>query len=128
MRVMAELDLVHDVAPVQLALRLLIPAGSRLLELEEIRRMVDLFQPDALGYKWRHQDPSLDTLAERLLHLVDFEQKREASRAECFAAIWAEVSGGKPAPVLAPKGGRAPQLSEPWFCCAEPMQDRVTLV
>ena len=79
LHVLAELDLVHQVAPVQLALRLLIPAGSRLLDLEEIRRTVDLFQPDALGYKWRHQDPSLDTLAERLLHLVDSEQKRGAS-------------------------------------------------
>ena len=128
LRVLAELDLVHQVAPVQLALRLLIPAGSRLLELEEISGMVDPFQPDALGYKWRHQDPSLDQLAERLLHLVDSEQKRGASRAECFAAIWAEASGGEPAPVLAPERERAPQLSEPWFCCAEPMQDRVTLV
>ena len=128
LHVLAELDLVHQVAPVQLALRLLIPAGSRLLDLEEIRRMVDLFQPDALGYKWRHQDPSLDTLAEWLLHLVHSEQKRGASRAECFAGIWAEAGGGEPAPVLAPERGRAPQLSEPWFCCAEPMQDRVTLV
>jgi hypothetical protein len=123
LHVLAELELVHQVAPVQLTLRLLIPAGSRLLELEEIRRMVDLFQPDALGYKWRHQDPSLDKLAEQLLHLVDSEQKRGASRAECFATIWAEAGGGEPAPVLAPERGRAPQLSEPWFCCAEPMQD-----
>lgn len=128
LHVLAELDLVHQVAPVQLALRLLIPAGSRLLDLEEIRRMVDLFQPDALGYQWRHQDPSLDTLAERLLHLVDSEQKRGASRAECFAAIWAEAGDGEPAPVLAPDRERVPQLSEPWFCCAEPMQDRATLV
>ena len=128
LRVLAELDLVHQVAPVQLALRLLIPAGSRLLELEEIRRMVDAFQPDALCYRWRHQDPSVDKLAERLLQLVDSEQKRGASRAECFAAIWAEAGGGEPAPALAPERGRAPQLSEPWYCCAEPMQDRVAKV
>jgi hypothetical protein len=128
LRVLAELDLAHQVAPVQLALRLLIPAGSRLLELEEIRRMADLFEPEALGYKWRHQDPSLDRLAERLLHLVDSEQKRGASRSECFAAIWAEACGGEPAPVLPPEREKVPQLSEPWFCCAEPIQDRVTLV
>jgi radical SAM superfamily enzyme YgiQ (UPF0313 family) len=128
LRALAELDLVHHVAPVQLALRLLIPAGSRLLELEEISGMVDQFQPEALGYKWRHQDPSLDELAERLLRLVDSEQKRGASRAECFTAIWAEASGGEAAPVLAPEERRSPQHSEPWFCCAEPMQERVTLV
>ena len=33
--IVAEEDLVENVAPIQLAIRLLIPAGSRLLELEE---------------------------------------------------------------------------------------------
>lgn len=126
--VLAELDLVNQVAPVQLALRLLIPAGSRLLELEEMRRMVDPFQPDALAYMWRHPDPSVDELAERLLQLVDSEQKRGASRGECFAAIWAEAGVGGPAPAMVPKRAKAPQLSEPWYCCAEPMQDRIKLV
>jgi radical SAM superfamily enzyme YgiQ (UPF0313 family) len=128
LRVLAELDMVHQVAPVQLALRLLIPAGSRLLELEEIRRVVDAFQPDSLAHKWRHPDPSMDELAERLLKLVDSEQGRGASRAECFAAIWAEAAGGESAPAFTPEQRRAPQLSEPWYCCAEPMQDRIAKV
>lgn len=128
LRVLAELDLVNQVAPVQLALRLLIPAGSRLLELEDIHRVTDAFQPDALAHRWRHPDPGLDHLAERLLKLVDSEQRRGASRAECFAAIWAEAAGGEPAPALAPGQRRAPQLSEPWYCCAEPMPDRIAKV
>ena len=128
MRTLAELDLVHQVAPVQLALRLLIPAGSRLLELEEIRSLVDAYQPDALAHRWQHPDPSVDRLAERLLQLVDSEQKRGASRAECFAAIWAEAGGGEPAPVLLPEQRRAPRLSEPWYCCAEPMPERIAKV
>ena len=33
----AELDLVDHVAPIQLAIRLLVPEGSRLLELDEMR-------------------------------------------------------------------------------------------
>ncbi len=128
LRVLAELDLVHQVAPVQLALRLLIPAGSRLLELQEIRRIVDGFQPDALAHKWRHPDPSMDELAEQLLQLVDSEQKRGASRAECFSAIWAKATRGEPLPVLGPERSRSPQLSEPWYCCAEPMQDRIAKI
>jgi len=128
LRLLAELDLVHQVAPVQLVLRLLIPSGSRLLELEEISTFTDAFQPDALAYKWRHPDPSLDNLAERLLQLVDTEQKRGASRPECFAAIWAEANEGAPAPVLPPEHGRAPRLSEPWYCCAEPLQDRAARI
>ena len=43
----------NQVAPVQLALRLLIPAGSRLLELDEIVGMTDAFQPESLAHKWR---------------------------------------------------------------------------
>jgi hypothetical protein len=128
LRTLAELDLVHQVAPVQLALRLLIPAGSRLLELEEIRSLVDAYQPDALAHRWQHPDPSVDRLAARLLQLVDSEQKRGASRAECFAAIWAEAGGGEPAPVLLPQQRRAPRLSEPWYCCAEPMPERIAKV
>jgi hypothetical protein len=128
LRTLAELDLVHQVASVQLALRLLIPAASRLLELEEIRSLVDAYQPDALAHKWQHRDPSVDVLAERLLQLVDSEQKRGASRAECFAAIWAEAGGGEPAPVLLPEQRRAPRLSEPWYCCAEPMPERIAKV
>lgn len=128
LRVLTELELVHQVAPVQLALRLLIPAGSRLLELEEIRCLVDAFQPDALAHKWRHPDPSMDNLAERLLKLVDSEQKRGASRAECFSAIWAQACDGESAPALVPEQRKAPQLSEPWYCCAEPMPERIAKV
>src|SRR6266849_8932660 len=40
LRILGVNDLIENVAPVQLAIRLLIPAGSRLLELEEIRRLV----------------------------------------------------------------------------------------
>jgi hypothetical protein len=126
--VLAELELVHQVAPVQLALRLLIPAGSRLLELEEIRSLVDAFQPDGLAYQWRHPDRSVDELAERLLRLVHSEQTRGASRTECFAAIWDEAGGGEPAPALPLEQGRAPQLSEPWYCCAEPMPERAAKI
>jgi hypothetical protein len=128
LHVLAELNLVHQVASVQLALRLLIPAGSRLLELEEIRSLVDAYQPDALAHLWQHSDSSVDRLAARLLQLVDSEQKRGASRAECFAAIWAETTDGEAAPVFSPEHRRAPQLSEPWYCCAEPMPERIAKV
>lgn len=123
LRVLAELDLVNQMAPVQLALRLLIPAGSRLLELEEIRGVLDGFQPDALSYRWQHPDPSVDNLAARLLKLVNSEQKRGASRAECFAAIWSEAGEGEPVPALTSEQKKSPQVSEPWYCCAEPTQD-----
>ena len=55
--VLMDLDLVDHVAPVQLALRLLIPSGSRLLELAEIQAVIREFDEPALLYRWRHSDP-----------------------------------------------------------------------
>ena len=55
-----ELDLVEHVAPVQLAIRLLIPAGSRLLELQDIQQLVGRFDSAALAYPWKHADPRVD--------------------------------------------------------------------
>src|ERR1700674_724846 len=46
--------LVENVAPIQLGIRLLIPEGSRLLELEEMRRIVGTFDPQSLVYPWEH--------------------------------------------------------------------------
>jgi radical SAM superfamily enzyme YgiQ (UPF0313 family) len=54
LEVLREQELVENVAPIQLAIRLLIPAGSRLLELDEIRRGVGDFDEAALVYPWRH--------------------------------------------------------------------------
>lgn len=128
LRVLADLDLVQQVAPVQLALRLLIPAGSRLMELEEIRAVIDTFQPDALAHTWRHPDPDVDRLCNRLLQLVHSEQKRGASRSECFRAIWAEACGNEPPPAGGSKERRTPQMSEPWYCCAEPVPERLARI
>ena len=54
LEVLREEELVENVAPIQLAIRLLIPAGSRLLELDEIRRGVGDFDEAALVYPWKH--------------------------------------------------------------------------
>jgi radical SAM superfamily enzyme YgiQ (UPF0313 family) len=117
LRLLAELDLIANVAPIQLALRLLIPSGSLLLELEEIRRLAGPFDANRLVYPWRHPDPSLDELAARVLRLVAGEQRRDRSRAETFAQIW-ELAYGAPPPEDPDRAARAtiPYLEEPWYC------------
>ena len=120
LRVLAGLGMANQVSPVQLALRLLIPGGSRLLELEEVRNLVNPFEPAALVWPWRHVDPQVDELARRLLRLVETKQKSGASRTETFAAIWADANPREPCPAL-PAERMAVQMSEPWYCCAEPM-------
>ena len=122
----AALRLVASVPPVQLSIRLLIPDGSRLLELPEIRDLVDPFDRSMLGYPWRHPDPRVDELQARIGALV--ESGSGGSREETFAAAWRLVHAalGAPAPPL-PRalGEPIPHHSEPWYCCAEPTGEQL---
>lgn len=82
-----------DVPPIQLALRLLIPRGSRLLELAEIQRVIQGFDAEALLYRWRHPDARVDELAAEMM-----------ARA---AALDRDP---------APRRTEVPYLDEPWYC------------
>jgi radical SAM superfamily enzyme YgiQ (UPF0313 family) len=120
---LAELELVEQVSPVQLALRLLITAGSRLLELEDIRAVTGEFDSAALVYPWKHSDPAMDALASRVFRLVSERQARQRSRAEIFAGV-AELAGAGPFPEPASGPFHQPAsayVDEPWYCCAEPL-------
>ncbi len=117
LRVILELDLIESVSPIQLALRLLIPAGSRLLELPEIREKVSEFDQMALLHRWKHADPEMDRLAERVLHLVNAEQRQRTPRREVFRKIW-ETANDSPIYEdfdLMPRA-TIPYMDEPWYC------------
>ena len=64
------LDLVDHVAPIQLAIRLLIPGGSRLLELDDVRARIGPFDAATLAYPWVHTDPRVDDLHREIARLV----------------------------------------------------------
>jgi radical SAM superfamily enzyme YgiQ (UPF0313 family) len=122
---LVELDLVEHVAPVQLALRLLIPRGSRLLELADIQAVLREFDEPALLYRWRHPDPAMDALAEQALRIA----ASQGSRREVFGYLWNLVND-RPLPETAEASPRAPipYLDEPWFCCAEPTEEQIAHV
>jgi radical SAM superfamily enzyme YgiQ (UPF0313 family) len=111
------LDLVSHVAPIQLALRLLIPEGSRLLELEEIRGWIEGFDGQALVHRWRHPDPAVDALQREVQRKVERGVAAGETRERIFAAV-AERAGmtAAPAPGLAPPRAPVPFLTEPWYC------------
>jgi radical SAM superfamily enzyme YgiQ (UPF0313 family) len=115
LRSIAGLHLIDHVAPIQLALRLLIPNGSPLLDLEEIRAVVTDFDPASLTHRWRHADPAMDEMAAGMLSLVHREERRGASRAEYFAAIW-ERAGAGPPDWYPMSRAAIPYLTEPWYC------------
>ena len=123
LRTIAALDLVDHVSPVQLAIRLLIPRGSLLLELEEVRALVGPFDREALVHPWRHPDPRVDALQAALGRMVAEASARSESRREIFARTWT-LAGMPPADApreLAAVGealarGPVPYLTEPWYC------------
>jgi len=114
----AALDLVDHVAPIQLAIRLLVPNGSRLLELEEMRRRLGPFDPSTLTYRWSHADPRVDALHADVAAVVG--ARVTADRRAVFAQVSAiaHERAGLPAPSTRPFRDRAtvPFLNEPWYC------------
>jgi hypothetical protein len=115
--VIRQRELIENVAPVQLSLRLLVPSGSRLLELDEISNVTDGFDPASLTWKWRHPDPRVDDLARDVLQIVHEGTKRNASRREVFREIESRVHGRAPFEDLdlLPRTV-IPYMEEPWFC------------
>lgn len=128
--VLAEQGLSENVAPIQLAIRLLIPAGSRLLELPEMTAMIGPFDSAALVFPWKHEDARLDLLAREISQLVQRGDGLKLSRTEIFSHIRraANAAAGIRAPKsIAHSPGKSipvPYLDEPWYCCAEPMDDQ----
>jgi hypothetical protein len=124
-----ELDLVESVPSIQLAIRLLIPQGSLLLELPDMQVHIGAFDPKLLGYPWKNPDPRVDSLQLAVQDLVMKAEAEKLTRHEIFASIWklAHEALGLKAPALAESGTGTsiPRLSEPWYCCAEPTHQQL---
>jgi hypothetical protein len=129
LRRLLELDLVESVPPIQLAIRLLIPQGSLLLELPDLQAHIGEFDPKLLGFPWRNPDARVDRLQLAVQEWVAQAESQNASRREIFARIWglAHAALGVDAPLLAESGlgMPIPRLSEPWYCCAEPTHQQL---
>jgi len=110
----ARLELVEAVAPVQLAIRLLVTSGSRLLELDDVRKIIGSFDANALVYPWKHVNPEVDRLCEELQDMVASSEKLKRSRTDTFSKMWKLVNAGAQ-PVLASRA-TVPYLNEPWYC------------
>jgi hypothetical protein len=124
-------DMVANVDPVQYTIRLLVPEGSLLLKLPELREHLGPYEAERLSYPWRSADPAADRLQGRLNAVVQQSAAAQEPAGQTFARIRAAVreATGEPAlsePEVISLGcseGR-PRLTEPWFCCAEPTEDQ----
>ena len=118
-----ELDLVENVAPIQLAIRLLIPSGSKLLELSETWSIVQGFDQAALSYRWQHPDPRVDGLQADVLKRVKEGEAEGASRRKIFTSIWERVVEEAGTDLRDPRLSQVPlpraaipYMDEPWYC------------
>lgn len=122
LRMLRRSELIENVAPIQLAIRLLIPAGSRLLELDDVCANVGQFDSAAMVYPWKHADKRVDDLCEEVQRIVHASEKMNRTRTQTFALI--ERAANQAAglreeesrqPIL-PSRATIPYLTEPWYC------------
>jgi hypothetical protein len=134
LELIGELGLAGNIAPIQYAIRLLIPRGSRLLELAEVQDLVGEFNAPSLAYPWAHPDPRVDQLYADVMAEVKEGMRVSASRPETFGRVWrVAYSAARPGRAIPePPGGQVqagaevPRLSEPWYCCAEPTEEQLS--
>jgi radical SAM superfamily enzyme YgiQ (UPF0313 family) len=116
------LNLIESVAPIQLAIRLLIPPASRILELDDVQKIIGPFDSSALVYPWQHSNPALDALSTELQKIVAATEKSKKSRSETFELMWCTTNRAAghsipelPNPIPATPT-TVPYLNEPWYC------------
>ncbi|MEW6252861.1 MAG: CUAEP/CCAEP-tail radical SAM (seleno)protein [Planctomycetota bacterium] len=123
------LRLVAAVPPVQLAIRLLVPQGSHLMQLPDFAARVGAFDEAMLGYPWRADDARVDALQAEIMAWAMEADKQNLPRSEVFAGIWSRTHAalGEAAPPIDPAwfGEPIPHHSEPWYCCAEPTETQL---
>jgi len=126
LHLLVDVDLVDNVPPIQYAIRLLIPASSRLLELEEVRKLIGQFDEQNLAYPWVHPDPRVDRLHQDLLREIKKGQSLSETRRQIFKRIWRTAHEAYAESLSehltttsldqAPDRASVPFLTEPWYC------------
>ena len=118
----AEADLYDNIDPVMMAIRLLIPPGSAILDDPDRSGWLGDLDAEAFTYRWVHPDPRMDQLFRVVSAIVEDATRSMASNRETFTRIWHAafaVDGDRESPPLPePKTIRPkpPRLTESWFC------------
>jgi radical SAM superfamily enzyme YgiQ (UPF0313 family) len=118
---MAELNLIENISPIQLAIRLLITEGSRLLDHPETRKYLGAYDEQMLSYEWRNPDGRVEELFKDVREIIHNGQKEGLPRGKIFHEIWDSTSsyldGDKVFPVQNHRSrATIPYLNEPWYC------------
>ena len=83
--------------------------------------------PRCLGYTWTHPDPRVDELQKAIQDWAMTVENQNLERQKAFKGIWSiahqDVKTSMPELVQYPERN-VPQMSEPWYCCAEPTESQ----
>ena len=114
-------DLVANVEPVQYTIRLLVPAGSLLVD--DLRDRLGPYDAERLTWTWSSADPAVDRLQQHLVEVVQGALHAGETIPAVYGRVRAAVyaAAGRPGalvPELEPvaAGDARPRLTEPWFC------------
>ena len=116
-------ELIGHAEPVQLALRLLVPPSSALIEPLREQGLLGDYDAEGLTYRWRPRDGRVDALHAAVARIVEADAHAPAPPPahETFARVQVAALG---AAGLPPRAGAAPPaprhaipgLTESWFC------------
>jgi radical SAM superfamily enzyme YgiQ (UPF0313 family) len=128
----AEHDLIEQIDSIQLAIRLLVPPSSALLEASDAAQWFGPLDPTALSHTWKHSDPRMDILQRAVMARVERDAAMQIPAEKTFIAI-RKLAAQRLDPAYSfaaipprAKNGPAPRLTEAWFCCAEPTEGQWT--
>lgn len=123
--------LVDSIDPVQYTIRLLIPPGSLLLSLPELKPHLGPLIQESFSYRWTHPDLRMDRLWREVTEAVARAARLSQDPYQTFCRIRQRVdsvAGRQTAGTFHrpdPSRSRPPRLTESWFCCAEPTQEQI---
>ena len=117
-------DLVPCVEPVQLAIRLLVPPGSGLLESGDLTPYLRGLDAAAFTWRWEHPDPRMERLHAQVSDIVHRASHAGTPAAEVHAAVRRAAREARGDAVRPPEAAATlserrpvpPRLTEPWFC------------
>lgn len=117
-----ENDLIENVDPVHLSIRLLVPPGSALLNRPESSSWLGELDEAGYTYRWDSPDPRLDELQRSVARAVEVAERDGLEANETFARIkqlaW-DAAGEDPPEIRVERKEtrrRPPRLTESWFC------------
>jgi len=124
-------DLIYNIDPVQYSIRLLLPPGSWLLNIPEIKPFLGKLEEENFAYQWTNPDTRLDQLHQEVSKVVEEAVRSNEDSAMTFYKIkdlTLETLAGRRVSwenlKVLRKSERPPRLTEPWFCCAEPTENQ----